>query len=100
MALALDPTNPFSVVQVADSHVQVKLASARFDASYGQTQVLFFKIKQEHAAFQSASGTYSTEADLLAEMSTALKEKLASFTSSFIKRIYFREARLDSVLRY
>ena len=77
----------FSVVQVTDSHVQLKLASARFDASYGQTQVLFFKIKQEHAAFQSASGTYSTEADLLAEMNATLKAKLASFTSSFIKSL-------------
>jgi hypothetical protein len=74
----------FSVVQVTGNRVQVRLAAARFDASYGQTQVLFFKIKQEHAAFQSASGTYSTQADLLTEMNTALKAKLASFTASFI----------------
>ena len=77
----------FSVVQVIDSNVQVKLASARFDASYGQTQVLFFKIKQEHASFQSASGTYSTQTDLLAEMSGALRARLAGFTSAFIKSL-------------
>jgi hypothetical protein len=77
----------FSVVQVTGSHVQVKVASARFDASYGGTQVLFFKIKQEHAAFQSASGTYSTEADLLTAMSPALKAKLATFTESFVKSL-------------
>jgi hypothetical protein len=44
----------------SNSHVQVKVASARFDASYEQTRVLFFKIKQGLAAFQSASGTCST----------------------------------------
>jgi hypothetical protein len=75
----------FSVVQVTGSNVQVKLAAARFDASYGETQVLFFKIKQEHAAFQSASETYSTQADLLTEMNSALKAKLAGFTATFIK---------------
>jgi len=75
----------FSAVQITDNHVQIKLASARFDASYGQTQVLFFKIKQEHASFQSASGSYSTQADLLADMNGSLKAKLSGFTAEFIK---------------
>lgn len=75
----------FSVVEVNNNNVQIKCASARFDASYGQTQVLFFKIKQEHAGFQSASGTYSTQADLLSDMNGALKAKLKGFTSTFIK---------------
>jgi hypothetical protein len=77
----------FSVVQVNNNNVQIKLAVARFDASYGQTQVLFFKLKQEHAAFQSASSTYSTQADLLTEMNAALKAKLAGFTATFIKSL-------------
>jgi len=77
----------FSVVQVVNNNVQIKLAAARFDASYGQTQILFFKIKQENAAFQSASGTYSTQADLLAEMNTALKAKMAGFTATFIRSL-------------
>lgn len=77
----------FSVVVVTDNHVQVKIACARFDASYGATQVLFFKIKNEHAAFQSASGSYSTQADLLSEMNGALKEKLGGFTTAFIKSL-------------
>jgi hypothetical protein len=77
----------FSVVQVTNDNVQVKVASARFDASYGQTQVLFFKIKQEHAGFQSASGTYSTQTDLLADVNGALKAKLAGFTSAYIKNL-------------
>jgi hypothetical protein len=77
----------FSVVQVNNNNVQIKLAAARFDASYGQTQVLFFKIKQEQAGFQSASGTYSTQTDLLTEMNGALKAKLMGFTSTFIKSL-------------
>jgi hypothetical protein len=77
----------FSAVEVNNNNVQVRLAAARFDASYGATQVLFFKIKQEHAAFQSASGTYSTQADLLTEMNATLKAKLAGFTTSFIKSL-------------
>jgi len=77
----------FSVVQVNNNNVQVRLAAARFDAAYGATQVLFFTIKQEHAGFQSASGTYSTQADLLTEMNSALKAKLAGFTATFIKSL-------------
>ena len=77
----------FSVVQVTDNQVQIRLASARFDASFGQTQALFVKIKQGQTAFQSASATYSTQADLLAQMNTPLKAKLADFTTSFIQSL-------------
>lgn len=77
----------FSVVQVVDDHVQIKLASARLDATFGQTQVLFFKIKHEHAAFQSASASYSCQAELLSEMNDSLKAKLGVFTGSYIKSL-------------
>jgi len=32
----------FCILQVTDNQMHLKIASARFDASYGRTQVLFF----------------------------------------------------------
>jgi hypothetical protein len=77
----------FSVVEVNNNSVQIKLAAARFDATYGKTQVLFFKITQEHASFQSATGTYSTQADLLVQLNGDLKEKLAGLTGTYIRSL-------------
>lgn len=77
----------FSVVQVVGDQVHLKMASARFDASFGTTQVLFFKLSQEHATFQSASTSLSAQADLLTDMNGDLKVKLAAITTTFIKSL-------------
>jgi hypothetical protein len=77
----------FSVVQVVDDAVHLKLAAARLDASYGRTQVLFFKLKNQHAAFEQANQSYVTEAGLLADLNGDLKAKMASMTKSFIRSL-------------
>ena len=75
----------FSIVEIAGDHVQLKIASARFDASYGTTQVLFFKITQQHASFQLGTGSYSSQMSLQEQMNGALKSKLAAYTNSYIQ---------------
>jgi hypothetical protein len=74
----------FSVVQVSGGQVHVSMASARLDASFGTTQVLFFKLKKEEAAYQSASSKMSAQVDLLTELNADLKVKLATATKAFI----------------
>jgi len=74
----------FSVVQVAGDQVTMKLASARFNASFGKTQVLFFKVTKQTAKFESASSDLSATSSLLIEMNDGLKTKLAGFTRDYI----------------
>jgi hypothetical protein len=77
----------FSVVEVAGSVVSLKLASARFNASYGKTQVLFFKVRDEAARFEAANQTLSVNSDLLVDMNDDLKAKLAGFTKTYIQSL-------------
>jgi hypothetical protein len=77
----------FSVVEVAGDQVTLRLACARFDASFGRTQVIFVKVTQEHAHFNSATQTLSTNANLLVEMNDGLKAKLAGFTAAYIQNL-------------
>ena len=77
----------FSVVDVKNDQVELSLASARFGASYGRTQVLFFKITDKQATFSSASETLSTNTDLLETMNSGLKDKLAGFAESYIRSL-------------
>jgi hypothetical protein len=75
----------FSVVEVVGDTVHLKVAAARLDASFGKTQVLFFKLKTQNAQFEQANQSYSAEAALLAEMNADLKAKMMSLTKSFIR---------------
>jgi len=77
----------FSVAELVGDQVHLRIASARFDATYGQTQVLFFKVKKEKATFESASGSFATEVKLLTDLNGDLKMKLAGFTKTFIKSL-------------
>jgi hypothetical protein len=77
----------FSVVEIQGDHVQLKIAAARFDASYGKTQVLFFKITQEHASFELGTGAYSSQVSLQEQMNAALKSKLAAYTDTYISSL-------------
>ena len=77
----------FSVVEIVGNTVKLKLAAARLDASFGKTQVLFVKVKQQHARFEQANQSYSAEAGLLEEMNTDLKTKMLALTKSFIRSL-------------
>ena len=77
----------FSVVEVAGDQVTLRLASARFDASFGKTQVLFFKVSKEHAKFTAANQNLSANAALLVDMNDGLKAKLAGFTKAYIQAL-------------
>jgi hypothetical protein len=77
----------FSVVQVVGDTVQLKLAAARLNASFGKTQVLFFKLKSQDAAFEQANQSFAAEAALLAEMNADLRVKMMGLTKSFIRSL-------------
>lgn len=77
----------FSIVQVEGDTVHLRLAAARLNASFGRTQVLFFKLNKQRAEFEQANRAYSAEATLLAEMNADLKLKLATLTKSFIRSL-------------
>jgi hypothetical protein len=77
----------FSIVQVVGDTVHLKMAAARLNASFGKTQVLFFKVKTQNAEFEQANQSFSSEAALLAEMNADLKVKLMTLTKSFIRSL-------------
>jgi hypothetical protein len=77
----------FSVVQIAGDQVTLKLASARFNASFGRTEILFFKVTRQTAKFESASSDLSATSSLLIDMNDGLKTKLAGFTSDYIRSL-------------
>lgn len=77
----------FSVVEVIGDTVHLRIAAARLDASFGKTQVLFFKLNKQKADFEQANQSFSTEAALLTEMNADLKIKLMTLTKSFIRSL-------------
>lgn len=77
----------FSAVTLTEERVNLNLAYARFSASFGKTQVLFFKVKDQTATFESAKQSLSTSSSLLLEMNDGLKAKLAGFTKTYIQSL-------------
>lgn len=77
----------FSIVEVKGDTVHLRMVSARLDASFGKTQVLFFKIKKQNAAFEQTNQSYATEASLLEDMNEALKDRLKELTRAYIRSI-------------
>jgi hypothetical protein len=77
----------FSAVEVVGDTVNLRIAAARLDASFGTTQVLFVKIKNQNAKFEQANQSFSTEVSLLNDMNADLKVKLMTLTKSFIQTL-------------
>lgn len=77
----------FSIVEVVGDTVHLRLAIARLDASFGTTQVLFFRVSKENAEFESARQTYSAEVAMLDDMNADLKNKMKNITKSFIRSL-------------
>jgi hypothetical protein len=75
------------VVQVVGDTVHLRVAAARLDASYGRTQVLFFKLKRQDAEFEQANQSYAAEAALLASVNAELKAKMLPLTKSYIRSL-------------
>jgi hypothetical protein len=75
----------FSEVAMAGDQVTLRLASARFEASFGRTQVLFIKVTKENACFQGATQDFSAQVAEVTDMKDSLKLKLAGFAKSFIR---------------
>lgn len=77
----------FTLVETSAGETRLKMAAARFDASYGRTQILFFKIKKQDAKFQMAESKLRANASLLESMNDALKNKLAAQTGIYISSL-------------
>jgi len=75
----------FSYVETVGSDAVMRIAAARLDAKFGKTQVLFFKVKKQHASFQAASTTMRCPTDLLEGIREPLAAKLQNQASSFIE---------------
>lgn len=73
----------FSVVEIRDDQAHLRIASASFDATFGQTQVLFFRVKQETVNFESASGSFATDLELLTDINVDFKEEAPRLQQGF-----------------
>lgn len=74
----------FTRVAVEQDRVVMNLAAARFDATFGRKQILFFKITKQHAKFRMANSSMLADAELLRMSSDGLKTKLARLTNKFL----------------
>lgn len=74
----------FTLVETSAGETRLKMAAARFDATFGQTQILFFKVKKQHATFDMAKSELRANDELLESMNKALKIKLATQTGLYI----------------
>lgn len=77
----------FSLVAVAGTQAILKIANARFDATFGQTQVFFIRTGEQHASFQGASQGLSARATEVADMRDSLKLKLAGLARALIQTL-------------
>jgi hypothetical protein len=77
----------FSVVESSDNVAKLRLASARFDATVGKTQVLFFKVTDQDACFHGVRQTLSTNVSLLTNLNAALEDRLAKFSTGYIRSL-------------
>ncbi len=77
----------FTRVAVDRDHLAMNLVAARFGASYGRTQVLFFRITKQHATFNLSHMKVSAESELLRITNDALKAKLALLTNDYIRKL-------------
>ena len=87
----------FASVKVEGNQVHLRMAMMQFDATYGTTRVLFFELKRQKATFLSAWNQVVGEADLLIEMNSSLKKKLASLTELYIQSIpeeFWKQSKL------
>ena len=75
----------FSAVAIAGDRVNLRLASARFEASFGRTQVLFIKVSKQQASFEGAMQDFSAQTANVTDMRDTLKVKLAGFAKAFIR---------------
>jgi hypothetical protein len=77
----------FTLVDTSAGETRLSMAAARFDASYGRTQILFWKIKKQDAKFQMAESVMRANASLLESMNEDLKVKLAIQTKTYIRSL-------------
>jgi len=77
----------FSVAETEGSHTRLNMVAARFDATFGKTQVLFFKVKNAEARFNANSQSFLANSELLEAMNVELKIKLRQQTAKFIQSL-------------
>jgi hypothetical protein len=77
----------FTLVDTSAGETRLSMAAARFDAFYGRTQILFWKIKKQDAKFQMAESVMRANASLLESMNEDLKVKLAIQTKAYIRSL-------------
>lgn len=74
----------FAAVSSNESDTSIRYAVARLNVEFSETSILFFKISDAEAEFESATTTMSANNGLLAVMEEDLKSRLGALTKSFI----------------
>lgn len=74
----------FVAVDTEEDRTVLRIAAARFGASYGRVQVLFFRIIDHSAQFDAANSILRADTGSLEAISDALKAKLEGQATRFI----------------
>jgi hypothetical protein len=77
----------FGVVSSDETTTRINLATARFDARYGTTQILFFRLTEQTTTFEMANGTMSSENSLLTAINPMLRERLLDHSKRYIRSL-------------
>ena len=77
----------FAVVETEGNQTRIRIAAARFNAKYGKTQVLFFKLKNTKASFEAGKSSLLAESQELERMNVSLRVKLNSLKDQYIEEL-------------
>ena len=77
----------FSVAETEGDHTRLNMVAARFDAAFGKTQILFFRIKDAETKFHAHNQSFLINSELLSAMNVELKVKLRSQTARYIQSL-------------
>ena len=79
----------FAATEVVGSQTRLSMAVARFNAKFGRTQVLFFKLKKEKLTFDAENHRFLAENSLLESLNEGLGERLKNHTKKYIQSLDF-----------
>jgi len=77
----------FAVVETEGNQTRLRIAAARFDAKYGKTQVLFFKLKNTKASFVAGKSSLLVDSAELERMNAGLQIKLNTLKDQYIEEL-------------
>ena len=68
-------------------NTRIRIATARFDAAYGRTQILFFTVKESEASFDGHKMSLVSDSQLLEDIYPDLRQMLRDHAKRFIRAL-------------